>query len=132
MAEAQAKLALHVDSRANQGSGVLNVCTDIHDGRNFKPPRHPGHRVFRAGAFFRPRWFSCWGRSHKKGAGVTARTLEDSSLNEPSANLGQGLRTKTMENVLGGFGPEGGVEAAALALAADGAFDRAALEHFGR
>lgn len=89
MAEAQAKLALHVDSRANQGSGVLNVCTDIHDGRNFKPPRHPGHRVFRAGAFFRPRWFSCWGRSHKKGAGVTARTLEDSSLNEPSANLGR-------------------------------------------
>ena len=49
-----------------------------------------------------------------------------------SLQLHQGLRTKTMENVLGGFGPEGGVEAAALALAADGAFDRAALEHFGR
>ena len=44
----------------------------------------------------------------------------------------QGLRTKTMENVLGGFGPEGGVEAAALALAADGAFHRTAFEHFGR
>ena len=44
----------------------------------------------------------------------------------------QGLRTKTMENVLGGFGPEGVVEAAALALASDGAFNRAALEHFGR
>jgi hypothetical protein len=26
--------------------------------------------------------------TQKKGAGVSARTLEDSSLNEPSANLG--------------------------------------------
>ena len=44
----------------------------------------------------------------------------------------QGLRTKTMENVLGDFGPEGRVEAAALALAADRAFRRAALKHLGR
>lgn len=37
-----------------------------------------------------------------------------------------------MKNVFGGFGPEGGVEGTKFSLAADGAFDRAALEHFGR
>lgn len=35
-----------------------------------------------------------------------------------------------MEKVFGSFGPEGWVEAAALA--ADGVFDRAALENLGR
>ncbi len=43
-----------------------------------------------------------------------------------------GLTLKTMENVLGGFSPEGGGEAAVLALALDGAFHLAFLVHFGR
>ena len=42
------------------------------------------------------------------------------------------MRTKTMENGLGGLGPEGGVEGTTFAFAADGAFDRTGLEHFGR
>ncbi len=54
VAEAQAVLAMHVDRSADHDSGELNVCPDIHDGQNFKPQRHDGHRVFRAGAFFRP------------------------------------------------------------------------------
>jgi len=33
VAEAQAVLALHVDRSADQGSGALNVCADIHDGQ---------------------------------------------------------------------------------------------------
>jgi len=45
--------------------------------------------------------------------------------------MSQGLRAKTMENVLGGLGPDGGIEGTAFALAADGAFHRAGLEHFG-
>lgn len=44
----------------------------------------------------------------------------------------QGLRTKTVENAKGDGGPESGVQSTALALAADGAFDLAASEHFGR
>ena len=33
MAEAQAVLVLHVDRSADQGSGGLIVCADIHDGQ---------------------------------------------------------------------------------------------------
>jgi len=33
VAEAQAVLALHVDRSADQGSGGLIVCADIHDGQ---------------------------------------------------------------------------------------------------
>jgi len=54
VAEAQAVLALNVDRSADQGSGALIVCADIHDSQSFKPQRHDGHRVFKAGAFFRP------------------------------------------------------------------------------
>ena len=43
----------------------------------------------------------------------------------------QGLRAKTMEDMVGGLGPEGGIEGTAFALAADGTFHRAGLEHFG-
>jgi hypothetical protein len=32
----------------------LPAGADIHDGQNFKPQRHDGHRVFRAAVFFRP------------------------------------------------------------------------------
>jgi hypothetical protein len=42
-----------------------------------------------------------------------------------------GLRAKTIEDMVGGLGPEGGIEGTAFALAADGAFYRAGLEHFG-
>ena len=51
VAEAQTVLALHVDRSADQGSGTLIVCADIHDGQNVQPPRHDGHRVFRAAVF---------------------------------------------------------------------------------
>lgn len=37
-----------------------------------------------------------------------------------------------MENMWAGFGPEKGIETAAPAFAADGAFGRAAFEHLGR
>ena len=43
----------------------------------------------------------------------------------------QGLRAKTMEDMVGGLGPEGGIEGTAFALAADGTSHRAGLEHFG-
>jgi hypothetical protein len=53
--EAQAVLALHADCStdcsADQGSGALTVCADIHDGQNVQPPRHDGHRVFRTAVF---------------------------------------------------------------------------------
>ncbi|WP_300932959.1 hypothetical protein, partial [Prosthecobacter sp.] len=47
-------------------------------------------------------------------------------------SFSQGLRTKTVENAKGNGGPESGVESTAFALAADGAFDLAGSEHFGR
>ena len=46
-------------------------------------------RFFPTSVFIVSLWLTFWGCEHKKGAGVSARTLEDSSLNEPSANLGR-------------------------------------------
>jgi hypothetical protein len=66
VAEAQAVLALHVDRSADQGSGGLIVCADIHDGqilnhRGTMDTECSEQQFFPTSVFIVSLWLTFWG-----------------------------------------------------------------------